>query len=134
MDKEKNWLDYFYYAAPLWLALETFIWPGFRAGAITGGNGWGNLAFYTMEGGLGAALYLRLPLARPAALLESAVQLIFVLRLILLNPLDMAMDIENLSPGAAAAHTAALPGALYSAAYIVFRIKSEIRRFGKPSL
>jgi len=62
------------------------------------------------------------------------VQLIFVLRLILLNPLDMAMDIENLSPGAAAAHTAALLGALYSAAYIVFRIKSEIGRFVKSSL
>ncbi len=134
MDKERNWLDYFYYAAPLWLILETFLWPGFRAGAVTGGSAWGNLAFYAAEGGLGAALYFRLPYARPAALLENVALLITLLSRILLAPLDLALHAEDLTAAAAGSHAAAVPGAIFSAVYVVLRIKSEIRRFRAPNL
>lgn len=132
MDKEKNWLDYFYYAAPLWFVVEQFFWPNLRAGVITGGSLWGNLAFYGMEGGLGAALYFRLKLAGPAALLENCVQLIFFLKYIILAPLDISMGLVDDVSGAEAgarAYSAALPGALYSCWHIIARIKSEINRF-----
>lgn len=132
MDKEKNWLNYFYYAAPLWFVVEQFFWPNLRAGVLTGGSLWGNLAFYAVEGGLGAALYFRLAYARPAALLENAVQLIFFLKYILLAPLDMALAIDgdaDAVSSAGSAYAAALPGALYSCVHIILRIKSEIRRF-----
>lgn len=133
MDKERNWLDWFYYAAPLWLALETFLWPNFRAGVITGGSGWGNVAFYTVEAGLGAALFLRLPYARLAALAENTGQLVFVFKFILFGPLDIAQGvIDGVADGRAAAesYAAALPGAFYSCLHIIARLKSEIRRFG----
>ena len=133
MDKERSWLDYFYYAAPLWLALETFLWPNFRAGVITGGSRWGNLAFYGLEGGLGAALYLGLPYARPAALAENVLQLVFVLKFVLFGPLDIIQGvIDGAVDGraAGASYAAALPGAFYSCLYIALRLKSEIRRFG----
>lgn len=132
MDKDRNWLDWFYYAAPLWLALELFVWPGFRAGAVTGGSAWGNAAFYAAEGGLGAALYFKLPYARAGALLENAALLIVYFKYILFAPLDMALGIESDTgavQAAASTYAAALPGALYSCVHIIFRIKSEIRRF-----
>ena len=133
MDKERNWLDWFYYAAPLWLALELLVWPGFRAGAITGGSAWGNSAFYAAEGGLGAALYLKLPYARTAALLENAALLIVYFKFILFSPLDMALGVEADTGGMQAAaknYAAALPGTLYSCVHILFRIKSEMKRLG----
>lgn len=131
MEKELNWLDYFYYAAPLWLALEVFLWPGFRAGIITGGSLWGNLAFYSVEGGLGAALYFRLPYARPAVLAENALYLLLFFRYILFSPLDIASRLELDPDGAqlaAKAYTAALPGAIYSCFHIILRVESGIRR------
>ena len=44
-------LDWFYYLAPVWLALEGFVWPNFRAGAVVGGGLAGTLGFYAVEGG-----------------------------------------------------------------------------------
>lgn len=132
MDKEKKWLDYFYYAAPLWFALEQFFWPNFRAGVVTGGSLAGNIAFYGLEGGLGAALYFRLAYARPAALLESALQLLFFFRYILLTPLDLALAIDGDTAAVqarASAYSAALPGALFSCVNIIYRLKSELNRF-----
>lgn len=133
MDEKRNWLDYFYYAAPLWLALETFLWPNFRAGAITGGSAWGNLAFYGVEGALGAALALRLPYARLAALAENAAQLIFVFKFILFGPLDIVQGVVDGAVdgrAAGASYAAALPGAFYSCLHIILRLKSELRRYG----
>ena len=132
MDKEKNWLNYFYYAAPLWFVVEQFFWPNLRAGVLTGGSLAGNLAFYAVEGGLGAALYFRLRYARPAALLENIVQLLFFVKYIYLTPLELAAGLADDTAAAqagASAYAAALPGALYSCFHIVFRIRSEIRRF-----
>ncbi len=132
MDKEKNWLDYFYYAAPLWFLVEQFFWPNLRAGVITGGSLWGNLAFYGLEGGLGAALFFRLKFANPAVLIENFVQLIFFLKYILLAPLDMAFGIDGDTEAvsrAAHAYSAALPGALFSCWQLIARIKSWLRRF-----
>ncbi len=131
MEKERNWLDYFYYAAPLWLALEVFLWPGFRAGVVTGGAFRGNLAFYAVEAGMGAALYLRLPYARPAALIENAAYLLLFFRYILLFPLDIASHLDPDPDGArlaAKAYTSALPGAIYSSFHIILRLRAEIRR------
>lgn len=132
MDKEKNWLNYFYYAAPLWFVAEQFFWPNLRAGVITGGSLWGNLAFYGMEGGLGAALFFRLRFASPAALLENCAQLLFFFKYILFSPLDMALAIDGDTDAvakAASTYAAALPGALYSCVHIIARLKSEIERF-----
>lgn len=129
MDKEKNWLDWFYYAAPLWLAVETFLLPNFRAGALTGGSLAGNIVFYGAEWGLGAALWFRLRWARPAALIENIALLIMLMRFVVFSPLDMAMNIEELSDtGAPAAYAAALPGALYSCLHVVLRIRSELKK------
>jgi hypothetical protein len=36
--KRTECLDRFYYLAPVWLALEVFVWPNFRAGAAVGGG------------------------------------------------------------------------------------------------
>lgn len=129
MDKEKNWLDWFYYAAPVWLALETFFLPNFRAGAITGGSMWGNLAFYGAEWGLGAALYARLRWARPAALIENIALLVLLIKFVVLSPLDMASNIEDAAVAdMGASYAAALPGALYSCLHVVLRIKSELKK------
>lgn len=133
MDKEKNWLDYFYYAAPLWFLVEQFFWPNLRAGVLTGGSLWGNLAFYGLEGGLGAALYFRLRFANPAVLLESTTQLIFFFKYILFAPVDMALAIDGDTETvarAAHAYAAALPGAFFSCWQIIARIKGELRKFG----
>ena len=132
MTEEKNRLDYFYYAAPLWFLVEQFFWPNLRAGVITGGSLAGNLAFYTIEGGLGAALYFRLAYARPAALIESSLQLLFFFKYILLAPLDVAAGLDGDTAAAqagASAYAAALPGALYSCLHIMLRLRSEIASF-----
>ena len=129
MDAKRDWPDYFYYAAPLWLALETFFWPGFRAGTLTGGGFWGNAAFYGAEWGLGAALFFRLPWAGPAALAENVLLLVFYFRWVLFTPLDVAANIEDASAQAAAAgYAAALPGVLWSCVQVMFRIKSMTAR------
>ncbi len=125
-------LDWFYYLAPVWLALELLVWPNFRAGAVVGGGAAGAAAFYAAEWGLGAALFFRLPYAGLAALGENVVYLVLVLKFILFSPLDMAMAIADDSPsasGAAASYAAALPGALVSMAQVVFRLKGQVSRF-----
>ena len=132
MDKEKNWLNYFYYAAPLWFVVEQYFWPNLRAGVVTGGSFGGNLAFYGIEGGLGAALFFRLRYANPAALIENCLQLLFFLKYIIFAPMDITLGLIDDVPGAEAhahAYSAALPGALYSCWQVIARIKSEIARF-----
>ncbi len=119
-------LNYFYYAAPLWFLLEQFLWPNMRAGVLTGGSLAGNLAFYGVECGIGAALYHDLRYAGAAALVENVVQLIFFLKFILFRPWDIVANIEAdtaAAQAAGSAYAAALPGALYSCAYILARIR-----------
>ncbi len=131
MDDEKKWLDWFYYAAPLWLALETFVWPDFRAGVITGGAFRGNAAFYCVEWGLGAALYFELPYARLSALIENAALTILYLKFILFAPWDIASNLAYDPAGASAAsYAAALPGALYSCLHVVLRLRSGLDSLG----
>jgi len=122
-------LDWFYYLAPVWLVLEVFAWPNFRAGAVVGGGLAGTVGFYAVEGGLGAALWYRLRYAGLAALCENIVCLILVLKFILLSPLDTALALANDAPeaaGAAASYAAALPGALMSMVQVGFRLKNQI--------
>lgn len=122
-------LDWFYYAAPLWFVLEQFFWPGLRAGVVTGGSLAGNLVFYGVECGLGAALYFNLRFSRPAALGENVIQLVFFLKYILLSPLDIAAGLDagtEAAQAAARAYPAALPGALYSCLHIVGRLKAQL--------
>jgi len=124
-------LDWFYYLAPVWLALEVFVWPNFRAGAVVGGGLAGTIGFYAMEGGLGAALWCRLRYAGLAALGENVICLVLVLKFILLSPLDTALALADDAPGAAgaaASYAAALPGALVSMAQVGFRLKKQISR------
>lgn len=132
---EKRGLDWFYYAAPLWFLLEQFFWPNLRAGVVTGGSLAGNLAFYGAEWGIGAALFFGLRWARPAALCENAVQLVFFLKYIIFSHLDVAASLDADPEGAqaaAGAYAAALPGALWSCAQIIFRIKAELAGRGRP--
>jgi len=122
-------LDWFYYLAPVWLALEIFIWPNFRAGAVVGGGLAGTFGFYAVEGAIGAALWYRLRYAGLAALGENVVYLVLLLKFILFSPWDMALALANDAPGAAgigASYAAALPGALVSMAQVGFRLKRQI--------
>lgn len=122
-------LDWFYYLAPVWLALEIFIWPNFRAGAVVGGGLAGTFCFYAVEGAIGAALWYRLRYAGLAALGENVLYLVLVLKFILFSPWDMALALANDAPGAAgmgASYAAALPGALMSMAQVGFRLKRQI--------
>jgi hypothetical protein len=122
-------LDWFYYLAPVWLVLEVFVWPNFRAGAVVGGGLAGTVGFYAVEGGIGAALWYRLRYADLAALGENVVCLALVLKFILLSPLDTALALADDAPGAAgaaASYAAALPGALVSMVQVGFRLKKQI--------
>lgn len=129
MQCERKALGWFFYLAPVWFLVETFLWPGFRAGLVTGGNIWGNAAFYAVEAGLGAAMWYKLPYAGTAALVENVVYLVFTLKFILFAPWDMALLIDNDTAGAvkaAAGYRASLPGMLYSTAYLSFEIKNKL--------
>lgn len=126
--RKTEWLDWFYYLAPLWLLLEVFVWPNFRAGAVVGGGAAGTAAFYAVEAGLGAALWFRLRYAGLAALVENVVYLVLVLKFILLSPWDMALALADDAPGAAGmwtSYAAALPGALLSMVQVGFRLKRQ---------
>jgi len=123
MDQKMGKLDYFYLLAPAWLALELTLWPGFRAGVFTSSPGW-TAAFYAMEAGIGAALYFRLRLAAPVALLENAAYLTAAVNYVILSPMHIAGSAGTADLAAAgASYRAALPGILYSAFYCVFRIR-----------
>jgi len=124
--KESPALNSFYYLAPLWFVLETFFWPNFRAGIVFGPNIWGTAAFYSVEAGLGAALWFKLPYAGLSALLENIIYLVFILKFILITPLDIAGSMGNAGVDAdALAHgySAAMPGILYSLFHVVYKIK-----------
>ena len=128
--KRTELLDWFYYLAPLWLVLEVFLWPNFRAGAVVGSGLAATVGFYAVEGAIGAALWYRLPYAGLAALGENVVYLILVLKFILFSPWDMAIALADDAPGAAgmgASYAAALPGALVSMAQVGFRLKKQLK-------
>ena len=115
--------------APVWMALEIFIWPNFRAGAVVGGGLAGTVGFYAVEGGIGAALWYRLRYAGLAALAENVLYLVLVLKFILLSPLDTALALANDAPeaaGTAVSYAAALPGALVSMVQVGFRLKRQL--------
>jgi len=127
-DKQRA-LNYFFYLAPVWFLLETFLWPGFRAGVVTGGNSWGNALFYSVEAGLGAAIWFKLPYANLSALIENVVYLICVIRFIVFAPLDIAMSaVDDMSRALEMMNNyqASLPGIIYSMIHVVFKIKRSI--------
>ena len=129
MNGKQRPLNWFFYLAPVWVLVETFIGPGFRAGLVTGGNAWGNVIFYSVEAGIGAAIWYELPYAETGALIENVVYLIFVLKFILFAPWDMALAIDGDTAGAvrtAAGYRASLPGMLYSMVYLVLKIKNKV--------
>ena len=129
MNGKQRPLNWFFYLAPVWFLVETFIWPGFRAGLVTGGNAWGTVIFYSVEAGIGAAIWYELPYAETGALIENVVYLIFVLKFILFAPWDMALAIDGDTAGAvrtAAGYRASLPGMLYSRVYLVLKIKNKV--------
>ena len=137
MDKDKGLklLNSFYYLAPLWFLLETFFWPGFRAGPVTGGGHWATAGFYTVEAGLGAALWFRLPGATAAALLENVAYLVLLFKYILFAPADAALALDADGAGIAAfakSYSAAMPGMLYSAAHVVLKIQGQLGSLGRP--
>jgi len=130
MDDRQKILNWFFYLAPVWFLLETFAWPGFRAGALTGGNPWGNALFYSVEAGIGAAIWFKLPYADAGALTENVLYLIFILKFVLFTPLDIAISMADdemqRAAGMAINYKASLPGILYSMAHVVFKIKKSV--------
>jgi len=122
-------LNSFYYLAPLWFVLETFFWPNFRAGVVFGPGLLGVAAFYAVEGGIGAALWYKLPYASAGALLENVIYLVFVMKFILYSPIDAALALTNDAPVMdefSRTYAAALPGMLYSMYHVVMKIKKQI--------
>lgn len=70
--------------------------------------------------------------AQPAALIENVLYLAAAFRFILMTPLDLAAGLED--PGAVermASFQAFLPGALFSAAYVVVGLKLELARLSR---
>jgi len=131
MNDKQKLLNWFFYLAPVWFLVETFLWPGFRAGVVTGGNAWGNALFYSVEAGLGAAIWYKLPYAEISALIENVLYLVFVLKFILFAPWDIALAMEGDSSRTADMiknYQASLPGMLYSMVYLVYKLKNRISR------
>ena len=129
MNDRQKFLNWFFYLAPVWFLVETFLWPGFRAGVVTGGNGWGNALFYSVEAGLGAAIWYKLPYADLSALTENVLYLIFAMKFIIFTPMDIAMSLEDNTPRATemiTSYRASLPGILYSMAHVIYKIKRSI--------
>lgn len=129
-EKELQLLNSFYYLAPFWFLLETFFWPNFRAGAVIGGGELGTMGFYAVESALGVALWLKLPFASVATLLENLVYLVFIIKFIVLSPIDAAVAIASdnaVTEEFARNYVASLPGIILSLLQVVFRIKIQVR-------
>ncbi|MBU2529669.1 MAG: hypothetical protein KKD35_01415 [Elusimicrobia bacterium] len=126
---KNNLLNGFYYLAPLWFIVEIFFWPGFRAGLIFGNSFMGSLAFYSIEAGLGAAIYFKLPYGNLSAFIENVLYLLFAMKFILFMPLDIALAIDEDTTAAvnmAQHYKAALPGMIYSGFHIILRMKTSM--------
>ncbi|HBA62044.1 MAG TPA: hypothetical protein DCZ92_14765 [Elusimicrobia bacterium] len=124
-------LNRFYYLAPLWFLLETFLWPDFRAGLVVGPGAWWKALFYTVEGGIGAALYFRLPYADASALAENIAYLVAAMKFVLITPLDIALSIGDSGGGGetlARKYTASMPGIVYSMFYVGIRLSAKLSR------
>ena len=136
MDKKKalELLNKYYYFAPVWLLAEHFLFPGFRAGAVVGQGFLPQAAFYGVEAAIGAAYWYKLPLANPAALAQNVACLVFYFKFIVFGPMDAAQALIDGLPGAEQMgrhYAAALPGAIFSAAQVVARIKLQLDGSGR---
>ena len=132
--KSFSFLDSFYYLAPLWFVVEAFFWPNFRAGVVFGPGLAATAAFYSVEAGIGTALWFRLPYAGAGALAENVIYLVFVMKFILFAPLDAAAALEagrDVGSEFMRNYSAALPGMLYSMAHVILRIKKQIASLGQ---
>jgi len=128
-DPKKSLLNSFYYLAPLWFLVETLFWPNFRAGVVFGAGLWGSAGFYAVEAGIGAALWMRLPYAALGALAENVIYLIFVVKFVLIGPMDIASSLAADVQGADAMarnYASAMPGIIYSAAHVTLRIRKAL--------
>lgn len=127
-------LNRFYYLAPLWFLLETFLWPNFRAGLVVGPSAWGNALFYAVEGCLGAALWFKLPFAGAGALIENVVYLVFAMKFILITPLDLAIAGFDGTEHALMAknYAASIPGIIYSMFHVGVKITAGLLKRGSP--
>lgn len=126
-------INKFYYLAPVWFLLETFLWPNFRAGLVVGNLPFGNALFYTVEGGLGAALWFKLPLAETGVLIENVIYLTFAIKFIVITPLDsVLLTIDGVEHGSILAknYAASLPGIIYSMFQVGLKISGGLLKGG----
>lgn len=126
-------LNIFYYLAPAWFLLETFLWPNFRAGLVVGNLPFGNALFYAVEGGLGAALWFKLPLAETGVLIENVIYLTLAMKFIIFTPMDvtlMALDGADHAAILAKNYTASLPGIIYSMFQVGIKISAGLMKGG----
>ena len=126
-------LNGFYYLAPAWFLLETFLWPNFRAGLVVGNLPLGNALFYSVEAGLGAALWFKLPLAETGVLIENVIYLVFAIKFIVITPLDLAIlqfdGVEHASI-LAKNYTASVPAIIYSMFQVGIKISTGLLKRG----
>lgn len=120
----------YYYLVPLWWLLESFLWPGLRAGPVVGSGLWARAGFFALEGLIGAAYWRGLPVADTAAFFENLVCLIGVCRTVLLGPLDIGLNLER-DPFMAQAYVASLPGVFYSGFSAVITLKRLLARVAR---
>ena len=113
----------YYYLVPLWFFLESYLWSGLRAGLIVGDSPWARLAFYSIEAGIGTALWFGLGWAELAALAENVAYLAAGARFVILYPVDIALNIENASVVPEIdRYVHSLPGILFSMSAVVFHL------------
>ncbi|MBI5622952.1 MAG: hypothetical protein HY924_04150 [Elusimicrobia bacterium] len=120
-------MSWFYYLAPAWFLLETFLWPFFRAGLVTGGGTAGNLFFYAVEAAIGAGYRQRVPWIGQVALLENFFYLGTALHSAVIGPLTSASLIAS-GDTAAAASAANFPRAIPGFLFSIFFVYAFIRR------
>jgi len=80
----------YYYLAPLWCVLEVLVWPGLRAGPMTGDSPVLVGLFYTMEGAVAAGFWTGFWAAEHIALAENLVYLAAALGLLARSPAALA--------------------------------------------
>lgn len=124
-----KWIKGYYYLAPVWFILEVAVWPGLRAGPLTGGSMEGAALFYGVEAAIGGAFWSGLPAAQALAFMQNVAQLISLFRYILFTPMDIALNIDTNVAWAASASDAyvkAIPGAIFSGFQIVYALRKGL--------
>lgn len=76
----------YYYLVPLWCVVEVLFWPGLRAAPVAGDSLARIGIFYTLEGGIAAAFWLRFWAAEHIALFENSVYLASILAALAFDP------------------------------------------------